>query len=70
MKRTIKELIRESKGYIDQGWITDQAMKEVWDNKYDDLTEDFTDDQISTTRDKFFNDKFDTLDQYERKNCY
>ncbi len=70
MKRTIEELVRESKGYIDQGWITDQAMREVWDNKYDDLTEDFTDEQISTMREKFFTEKFDALDLYERKKFY
>ncbi|GLI57332.1 hypothetical protein PM10SUCC1_28460 [Propionigenium maris DSM 9537] len=70
MKRTIEELIKESKSYIDQGWVADQAMKEVWDSKYDDLTEDFTDEQILAMRDKFFNDKFDTLDLYERKQSY
>lgn len=70
MKRTIEELVRESKGYIDQGWIADQAMREVWDNKYDDLTEDFTEEQILVMKDKFFNEKFDTLDLYERKKFY
>lgn len=70
MKNTVKDLVRNAKEYIRMGWVTDQAMQEAWDELYDDIGEDFSDLEIAKIRDRFFNNEFDRLDQYESRNFY
>jgi hypothetical protein len=70
MKGTIRDLVRTSKLYIDKGWLADTAMSEAWDDIYDNLGEDFTDEEIAKIRNKFFQDEFERLDEYETRKIY